>query len=61
MGKGLSLPVYQLSKIRKNISDPLLLCWQLPNEKEIKQLELTLLQKSIPPMDILILFDQFSL
>lgn len=61
MGKGLCLPVYPLSKIRKNISDPLLLCWQLPNEKEIKQLEITLLQKSIPAMDILILFDQFSL
>lgn len=61
LGKGLSLPVYKLSKVKKNISHPLLLCWQVPDEKEIKQLEITLRRKSISAIDILILFDQFSL
>lgn len=61
VGKGLSLPVYKLSKVPKNISRPLLLCWQLPDEKEIKQLETTLRRKSIRgAMDILVLFDQFN-
>lgn len=61
VGTGLSIPVYKLSKVQKNISHPLLLCWQLPNENAIKQLELTLLRKEINDINILILFDQFSL
>lgn len=61
VGEALSIPIFKLSKVQKNISDPLLLCWQLPNEVAIKQLELTLMRKTISAMNILILFDQFSL
>ena len=58
VGKGLSLPIYKLSKVQKKFSYPLLLYWQVPNEKEIKQLERILIQKRIEALNVLVLFDQ---
>ncbi|MGL4348807.1 MAG: hypothetical protein ACRCSV_05085 [Chlamydiales bacterium] len=57
MGLAFSLSVYNIRKIRKKLNRPLLLCWQLPNEKEYRRLQKILSEKIVDKISILSLFD----
>lgn len=59
MALGLSLSLYKFNAIQQQLCLPLLLYWQIPNQKEHKKVENLLFKKKVYNKNILILFGQF--